>query len=196
MNEKEMLMAYRRERKRIQTELSRMRKLGYVSNIALPPIVKKNNDNGMLETYYKAVKSITNKEIRMRSIKSTKPGEYISYEENKLRKSRRKADKKALYDLYEANWFNMIHHYPKISEPFLTNFTARMISQIGRENFYDGVNQAMKDGYTLTYRTAYDLESLADFANGLYNYFNIDKTDLNDVIDLISQEDIYSELYL
>lgn len=194
MNEQEMLKAYRRERKRIQTELSRMRKMGYVANIALPQVVK-NNDNGMLETYYNAVKSLTNREIRVRSVKSVKPGEYISYEENKLRNSRRKVDKKALYDLYEANWFNMINHYPTIAEPFLTNFTTRMISQIGRENFYDGVNQAMKDGYTLTYRTAYNLESLADFANGLYNYFNIDKTDLNDVIDLISQEDIYSELY-
>lgn len=181
-----------KERKRILNTLARLKRQGYtVSNINIGKPLTGLQDYELVTEY---LKELTGEIIRMNTYRLDKEGIYVSRFEDTSRK--RKASEEMMMKLYENNWNMHIAQFPTVAKPYLAEITKNYIDQYGRKTVYDGINNAMRDGYVLTREIAYSEEELFNYAVGLSRYFDGgNMANYEEVLEAVNTDNIYQDMF-
>lgn len=180
-----------KERKRVLNTISRLKRKGYtVSNINIGKPLTGLQDYGQATEY---LKEITGEVIRMNTYR-VDDGIYVSRFEDIAK--RKKTSEEMLLNLYEYNWNIHVSQFPSVAQPYLQEITDNYINQYGRKTVYEGINNAMRDGYVLTREIAYSEEELFNYAVGLSRYFdNGDMSNYEEVLEAVNTDNIYQDMF-
>ena len=179
---------YMKQRKRIQSYLSRYKKLGLEFDNVLPKIPKKITEGSI-----RRLQKITPQKIQEKArFIDTETGEVI---EGKGAKKYAKEFNKHHQDYYPnetdivlnnfadnvshfepmsmysiSNFKTMVARFPNSAEPIITPWINNLISEYGADNVAQMLQDAMADGLMLTFEIAYDNSLLQNYMADLVDY--------------------------
>ena len=179
---------YMKQRKRIQSYLSRYKKLGLEFDNVLPKIPKKITEGSI-----RRLQKITPQKIQEKArFIDTETGEVI---EGKGAKKYAKEFNKHHQDYYPnetdivlnnfadnvshfepmsmysiSNFKTMVARFPNSAEPIITPWINNLISEYGADNVAQMIQDAMADGLMLTFEIAYDNSLLQNYMADLVDY--------------------------
>ena len=179
---------YMKQRKRIQSYLSRYKKLGLEFDNILPKIPKKITEGSI-----RRLQKITPQKIQEKArFIDTETGEVI---EGKGAKKYAKEFNKQHQDYYPnetdivlnnfadnvshfepmsmysiSNFKTMVARFPNSAEPIITPWINNLISEYGADNVAQMLQDAMADGLMLTFEIAYDNSLLQNYMADLVDY--------------------------
>lgn len=197
---------YMKQRKRIQSYLSRYRKLGLEFDNILPKIPKKITEGSI-----RRLQKITPQKIQEKAIFiDTETGEVI---EGKGAKKYAKefntqhqeyypsetdivlnnfADNVSHFEpmsMYSiSNFKTMVARFPNSAEPIITPWINNLISEYGADNVAQMLQDAMADGLMLTFEIAYDNSLLQNYMADLVDYLpEVGNFTKDEILDKMSE---------
>lgn len=179
---------YMKQRKRIQSYLSRYRKLGLEFDNILPKIPKKITEGSI-----RRLQKITPQKIQEKAIFiDTETGEVIEGKGAKKYSKEFNTQHQEYYpsetdivlnnfasnvshfepmSMYSiSNFKSMVARFPNSAEPIITPWINNLISEYGSDNVAQMLQDAMADGLMLTFEIAYDNSLLQNYMADLVNY--------------------------
>lgn len=197
---------YMKQRKRIQSYLSRYRKLGLEFDNILPKIPKKITEGSI-----RRLQKITPQKIQEKAIFiDTETGEVI---EGKGAKKYAKEFNKQHQEYYPSetdivlnnfadnvshfepmsmysisNFKTMVARFPNSAEPIITPWINNLISEYGADNVAQMLQDAMADGLMLTFEIAYDNSLLQNYMADLVDYLpEVGNFTKDEILDKMSE---------
>lgn len=197
---------YMKQRKRIQSYLSRYKKLGLEFDNVLPKIPKKITEGSI-----RRLQKITPQKIQEKAIFVDKDtGEVI---EGKIAKKYAKEfntqhkeyyptetdivlnnfasnvshfEPMSMYSI--SNFKSMVARFPNSAEPIITPWINNLISEYGADNVAQMLQDAMADGLMLTFEIAYDNSLLQNYMADLVDYLpEVGNFTKDEILDKMSE---------
>ena len=198
---------YMKERKRIQSYLSKQRKFGLEFSKNILPKIPKRITEGSIRRLQK----ITPQKIQEQAVFVDKDtGEVI---EGKIAKKYAKEFNKQHQDYYPnetdivlnnfadnvshfepmsmfsiSNFKTMVARFPNSPEPIITPWINNLISEYGADNVAQMLQDAMADGLMLTFEIAYDNSLLQNYMADLVDYLpEVGNFTKDEILDNLSE---------
>ena len=197
---------YMKQRKRIQSYLSRYKKLGLEFDNVLPKIPKKITEGSI-----RRLQKITPQKIQEKAIFiDTETGEVIEGKGAKKYAKEFNAQHQEYYpsetDIvlnnfadnvshFEpmsmhsiSNFKSMVARFPNSAEPIITPWINNLISEYGADNVAQMLQDAMADGLMLTFEIAYDNSLLQNYMADLVDYLpEVGNFTKDEILDKMSE---------
>lgn len=198
---------YMKERKRIQSYLSKQRKFGLEFSKNILPKIPKRITEGSIRRLQK----ITPQKIQEQAVFVDKDtGEVI---EGKIAKKYAKGFNKQHQEYYPSetdivlnnfadnvshfepmsmysisNFKTMVARFPNSAEPIITPWINNLISEYGADNVAQMLQDAMADGLMLTFEIAYDNSLLQNYMADLVDYLpEVGNFTKDEILDKMSE---------
>ena len=198
---------YMKERKRIQSYLSKQRKFGLEFSKNILPKIPKRITEGSIRRLQK----ITPQKIQEKAVFVDKDtGEVI---EGKISKKYAKEFNKQHHEYYPnetdivlnnfadnvshfepmsmysiSNFKTMVARFPNSAEPIITPWINNLISEYGADNVAQMLQDAMADGLMLTFEIAYDNSLLQNYMADLVDYLpEVGNFTKDEILDKMSE---------
>lgn len=197
---------YMKQRKRIQSYLSRYRKIGLEFDNVLPKIPKKITEGSI-----RRLQKITPQKIQEKAIFiDTENGEVIegkgakkyAKEFNTQHQEYYPSEPEIVLDNFAdimsyfepmsfyaiSNFKGMVARFPNSAEPIITPWINNLISEYGFDNVAQMLQDAMADGLMLTFQIAYDNSLLQNYMADLVNYLpEVGEFTKDEILDNLSE---------
>lgn len=197
---------YMKQRKRIQSYLSRYRKIGLEFDNVLPKIPKKITEGSI-----RRLQKITPQKIQEKAIFiDTETGEVIEVKGAKKYAKEFNTQHQEYYpsetdivlnnfasnvshfepmSMYSiSNFKSMVARFPNSAEPIITPWINNLISEYGADNVAQMLQDAMADGLMLTFEIAYDNSLLQNYMADLVDYLpEVGNFTKDEILDKMSE---------
>lgn len=181
------IQEYRKQRKRIQSTISRYRSQGLIVYYKLPEIPKT-----ITPASIRRLKQVTPKIIQKKTFGANEYGEKISYK--KQRAIAKEEKKKQLYsslpnetDIVIQNFKSYISAFNEMAQGVINNWLSRLMFTHDKEEVANMLQKSVEDGTMVNYKVVYQrtllLNALSKMADNMEELGTLERQKLIDAME-------------
>lgn len=183
------IQEYRKQRKRIQSTISRYRSQGLIVDYKLPEIPKTITPGSI-----RRLKQVTPKIIQKKTFGANEYGEKISYKKQRAIAKEEKKKQKQLYssfpnetDIVIQNFKAYISAFNEMAQGVINDWLSRLMFTHDKEEVANMLQKSVEDGTMVNYKVVYQrtslLNALSKMADNMEELGTLERQKLIDAME-------------